>query len=116
MSSTQLTLCPSKTSDPIIYHSNNPVMISITKSRMIPIYIIWYGTWNSLKKTIIRDFINNLSNSDWLNIQTTYFQQITSFSSKQYVSANIKRMNETIDNYSQGKSINDTSLQLIISR
>jgi len=108
------TQCPDTTSTPIQYYAGNPVML--TKNRIIPIYIIWYGTWISSKQIIIRDFLNNLSNSEWLNIQTTYYQQLTPTGRKQYVSSSIIIANEATDSYSQGNSVNDAKTQLIINR
>jgi len=72
-----------------------------------PIYIIWYGTWTSSQQVIVRDFFNTVTNSDWLKIQTTYYQALSSPNSKTFVSASVKLTGETIDSYSQGHSIND---------
>ena len=85
-----------------LVYRNNPIMLGT-----IPIYIIWYGTWTSSKQTIVRDFLNSLSNSNWLNIQTTYYQ-LSSLSSgdKQYASSSIYIAKEVVDNYSQGNYIN----------
>jgi len=82
----------------------------------IPIYIVWYGSrWTSLKQSIIRDFINTLTNSDWLKIQTTYYQQLTPTSPKQYVSASVTLAKETTDSGSFGSSITQSNIQSIVN-
>jgi len=106
------SLCPYKSSSPILYHSNTPVMLGT-----VPIYLIWYGTWTMSQHYIVGDFFDNLSNSDWLNIQTTYYQKVIPInSSPKYTSSSVKRTKEAVDLYSQGKTINDNNLQVIISR
>jgi len=106
------SLCPSKSHSPILYHSNSPVMLG-----NVPIYLIWYGEWTMDQHNIVADFFNNLSNSDWLNIQTTYYQKDSNKSSPKYVSSSVKLAKEAQDLYSQGTYImDDNSLQLIISK
>lgn len=105
------SLCPSKSHSPILYHSNTPVMLG-----KVPIYLIWYGDWTMDQHDIIADFLKNLSNSDWLNIQTTYYQKVPNKSSPKYVSSSVKIAKEAQDLYSQGTMLNDNDLQVIISK
>jgi len=80
---------------PLFYHNDAPVMLGT-----IPIYLIWYGTWSAKQKIIVTDFIDNVSNSDWLNIITTYYQY-----DSQHCSASVRRALQATDSYSQGKTI-----------
>jgi hypothetical protein len=42
-----------------------------------PIYIIWCGAWATTQQVIVEDlfFFNNVTDSNWLMIQSTYYQE-----------------------------------------
>jgi len=81
----------------------------------VNVYIIWYGTWTSVQKVIVRDFFGNLSNSEWLNIQTTYYQWSPS-AGTQYVSASVQLAGEIDDQYSYGQNFNATDITPVVGR
>jgi len=106
------SVCPISTAatSQMQYHFGKLIMLNTAH-----IYIIWYGSWSTKQHLIIHEFLDNLSNSNWLNIQTTYYQIIPSINTKQYASASIVRVNESTDNYSQGTLINNSMIQTIIT-
>ena len=88
------------------YH-NGPVMHNPT------IYVIFYGPWSSTAKTIVYDFLENLSGSAYYGIQTTYYDPSgplddkLSFTKETNVYHDISR--------SQGKVLTNDKIQLVVT-
>src|SRR5690348_8464150 len=92
---------------PIAYHGG-PVMVG-----EIHLYYIWYGNWSgNTAQAILTDFGTNIGSSPYFQINTTYYQNS---SSPQYVSGPVRYLGSTADNYSQGTSLTDASVQAIVS-
>ncbi|KAH7293460.1 hypothetical protein KP509_28G026600 [Ceratopteris richardii] len=94
------------------YHMG-PVLTS-----SIRVYIIWYGTWKSSQKAIIRDFLHSLSGpvskrrptvGAWWNTVQLYTDQTGANISKSVVLAG-----EVYDHYSHGKILSRMTVQEVI--
>ena len=93
---------------PIIYHGG-PVMVA-----GVHLYYIWYGNWTgNTAKTILTDFANNIGGSNYFNINTYYYQTVNG--PRQYVSGAVHLVNSITDNYSQGTSLTDAQVQVVVS-
>jgi hypothetical protein len=79
----------------------------------VHLYYIWYGNWNgNTAQTILTDLANNIGGSPYFAINTHYSQGP---SPVQFVSGAARYLGSTADNYSQGKSLTDISVQSIVS-
>lgn len=100
----------STTSNGISYRGG-PVMTDVNG---VKINIIWYGTWTTTQKTILRTMVNGLSGSKYYNINTTYYD-----ASKKYVKNLISVSSEMDDAYSQGNgattALSDAQIWSIVS-
>jgi hypothetical protein len=77
------------------------------------VYVIWYGSWdpnscnapsgNSSTASILSDLLRNIGESDWNEINTTYFQKILGVTS--YVTTSVGYSGCTVDPGSQGLSL-----------
>ena len=75
------------------------------------VYFIWYGNWsNQPATTILPRFIQDLNNSSYQSINNTYFDN------SRHITSNLFMSNQINDNYSQGTSLSDSSVQAIVSR
>jgi hypothetical protein len=92
----------------ISYHTNGKVITGTTN-----IYIVWYGTWSAGDQGIITNYISNIGGSPHYNINTTYYQSIGGV--KTYVSNSLALAGQTTNNYVQGKTLSDASIQTIVS-
>lgn len=91
---------------PITYHGG-PVMVG-----PINVYYIWYGNWSgNTAKAILTDFASNIGGSPYFSINAGYSQG----SPHQFVSGIVHYSSSTVDNYSQGMSLTDASVQAIVS-
>jgi Phosphate-induced protein 1 conserved region len=88
----------------ISYHGG-PVMTA-TKN----VYFIWYGTWSSGDQSILTNLVHTEGGSPYFNINTTYTN-----SGGTKVSNSISYNGSTANNYVQGKSLSDASIQTIVS-
>ncbi|KAI8576268.1 hypothetical protein K450DRAFT_257482 [Umbelopsis ramanniana AG] len=88
----------------ITYHGG-PIMTGTIK-----VYPIFYGTWTAAQKTIVNTFISGVSSSTWWNIEKTYHDN-----SGNYVTGPVTLGTAYADNYSQGKSLSDNSIETIVS-
>ncbi|KAJ2962222.1 hypothetical protein NQZ79_g2620 [Umbelopsis isabellina] len=88
----------------ITYHGG-PIMTG-----KITVYPIFYGTWSTAQKAIVNTFIGGLSASTWWNIEKTYHDN-----SGNTVSGPVALGAAYADNYSQGKSLSDNSIETIVS-
>lgn len=92
---------------PIVYHGG-PVIFG-----GVHLYYIWYGNWSgNTAQTILTDFASSLGGSPYFAINTQYYQG-SAF--KQFVSETVTFAGSTVDNYSQGASLTDASVQTIVS-
>ena len=92
----------------IVYHGG-PVM---TSSSGVNVYVIWYGNWSgNTATTIVPDFLNNLGNSPYFNINTTYYD-----SANKFISGGVNLKGQTTDNYSQGSALTDGAIKKIVSK
>lgn len=94
----------------IVYHGG-PVMGTVS-GQPVHLYYIFYGGWSNLDPggpQIMTDFANNLGGSGYWNILTSYVEPN---------GASIKNAltlaGTTTDNYSQGKTLSDTTLQTVV--
>ncbi|KFK40108.1 hypothetical protein AALP_AA3G331400 [Arabis alpina] len=90
----------------------------VLSSSPINIYIIWYGQWSHPHKTLIRDFLNSISDtkspspsvSEWWQTTTLYTDQTGSNVSKSVLIAG-----EYSDSkYSHGRDLTRLSIQQVI--
>jgi hypothetical protein len=90
---------------PIRYHGG-AVMTSTHNS----VYYIWYGNWDAGAKTILEDFAKTIGGSPYFNINTSYYNRAGTF-----VTNAVRFGGSIVDNYSQGKSLDDNAIQTIVS-
>ncbi|CAO3686127.1 unnamed protein product [Umbelopsis ramanniana] len=88
----------------ITYHGG-PIL-----SGTIKVYPIFYGTWTAAQKTIVNTFIGGVSSTTWWNIEKTYHDN-----SGNSVTGPVTLGTAYADNYSQGKSLSDNSIETIVS-
>ncbi|HXM22786.1 MAG TPA: hypothetical protein VN948_16125 [Terriglobales bacterium] len=76
------------------------------------VYIVWYGSWSAKDKSIINYYFHHLGGSTQNKINHTY-----SDSTNKFVPNLVHHtaLNDYQDNYSLGKSVNDTGIQKIIA-
>lgn len=75
------------------------------------VYFIWYGNWsNQPATTILPRFIQDLNGSPYQSINNTYFDN------SRHITSNLFMSNQINDNYSQGTSLSDSSVQAIVNR
>jgi hypothetical protein len=101
-----------------INYNGGPVMAGFTPN----IYLIWYGNWaqssgtyalsNGQAQAILSYLAANIGGSGYYNTNSTYYQP--SGSAKTFVLNNVMPVTQVFDNYSQGTSLSDTSIQLIV--
>lgn len=91
---------------PITNHGG-PVMTGT-----IHVYVIWYGNWNQGNGTdtpagqqLVRDFLNNIGNSSYFNINTTYAG----------VGGAVALSGESTDTGSQGTRLSDSKVKTVVS-
>jgi hypothetical protein len=93
----------------ITYHYG-PLILNGAKNG-VNVYYIWYGNWSgNTAMQILTDLANNIGGSPYFNINTTYFN-----ASNTHVTNAVTLMGSTTDNYSQGTSLNDSSIASIVS-
>ena len=90
---------------PIRYHGG-----SVMTTAHNAVYLIWYGTWSSGAHTIIEDWANNVGGSAYFGINTTYHNR-----ANVYVANAIRYGGAIADDYSQGKTIDDSGVETIVS-
>jgi hypothetical protein len=99
------------TGNGINYHGG-PVL----KGNPVPLYIIWYGNWNSTGSntaatvSLVEHFINTLGNTPYEKIATTYGDNTGN------VSGNVTLGGAIFDTGSQGTRLNNTRLGNIVNR
>lgn len=76
------------------------------------VYIVWYGNWTTKDKKIIDYYFAHLGGTTQEKINTTY-----SDSTGKFIQNAVKHSaaNDYHDNYSLGKSINDTGIQTVVA-
>src|SRR5262249_27355003 len=89
----------------INYHGG-PVLLGTTS-----VYYIWYGDWSgNTANSILTNLAQNIGGSEYFNINTTYYN-----GSNMHVSNSVAYAGSTTDNYSQGRSLTDASVQAVVS-
>jgi hypothetical protein len=91
----------------ISYHGG-PVMTSGPD-----VYYIWYGWGGSFADATAESILTNLASTEggspYFNINSTYYN-----GSGTHVTNAVHYKGSTVDNYSQGKSLSDASIQTIV--
>jgi len=99
-----------------IFYHGGPVL----RSAVVPIYVIWYGNWtNGPKPSDSQTTVNlidsllagtgGIGGSPYENINSTYFDNVGPVSGGLALSAQV------FDNYSQGSTLSDATLQTVVS-
>lgn len=92
------------TGNGIEYHGG-PLMISPHN-----VYFIWYGNWSgNTATTILPAFITGLSGSPYFSINTTYEN-----GSNSNIGSGVTMAGQTFNNYSNGSTISDSTVQSIV--
>ena len=74
-------------------------------------YLIWYGKWEgNSATTIIPQFLEDLSQSQWLRIQTTYLD-----SNDNRTTDEVYVAGQAFVGYPQGKDLSDNDIELVSS-
>lgn len=76
------------------------------------VYIVWYGNWTAKDKNVIDYYFAHLGKTTQMKINTKY-----SDSANKFVPITVKHSaaNDYHDNYSQGKSCNDSCIQTVVA-
>jgi len=75
------------------------------------VYYIWYGKWDGNDApAILTDFAQNIGNSPYYNITTTYYD-----GSNNHVANSVAYAGSTTDAYSRGTSLSDSAIQGVVS-
>lgn len=99
------------TGNGILYHGG-PVL----KANPVPIYVIWYGNWNSTGSntqatvSLVEHFINTLGNTPYEHIASTYGDNTGN------VSGNVTLGGAIFDTGSQGTKLSNSKLSNIVTR
>ena len=98
-----------------IFYHGGPLMLNT-----VPVYYIWYGTWNgsgsnpvsdsSASTTLLENLIGGLSGSPYENINTTYYN-----GSNVHVSGLLNLNASVYDGYSRGSALSDSDIQAIVA-
>ncbi|HZU23081.1 MAG TPA: hypothetical protein VE998_09640 [Terriglobales bacterium] len=76
----------------------------------VPIYFIWYGNWaNNTATSLLPTLISDLNGSSYEHINTTYYD------STAHVAGAMALQGQANDNYSQGTSLSDASIETIVA-
>lgn len=95
------------TGNGIDYHGG-PLMLTTHN-----VYFIWYGNWNgNSATTLLPQFMQNLSNSPYFSINTTYEDASNPVKN---LGSSVGMSTQTFDVYSQGSALTDTSVRNIVS-
>jgi hypothetical protein len=101
---------PGRTSSNGINFYGGPVMTSGVK-----VNIVWYGNWTQQKRNIITNLIQDLNNSAYFNINTTYYD-----ANKNFVKNSLTLGQEYFDSYSQGNGgstgLSDAQIWTIVNQ
>lgn len=91
----------------ITYHKG-PIITGTTN-----VYYIWYGNWagqNPGAQTILSNFMQSLGGSPYFGINTSYYN-----SAGVHVTNAVNLAGSTTDNYSQGTTLTDATVQTVVS-
>jgi len=92
-----------------IAYNGGPVILGTTN-----VYYIWYGNWSGdTSTTILPDLAAHIGGSAYFNINTNYFENTRA---PLFVSNSVHYGGSTTDNYSQGTSLSDYAIQLIVAK
>jgi hypothetical protein len=74
------------------------------------VYLIWYGNWSgNTAQSILTNLVSNIGGSSYFNINTTYYD-----GSGNHVLNAVSYGGFATDNYSQGTSLTDSAVQLVV--
>ena len=76
------------------------------------VYIVWYGSWATKDKNIIDYYFAHLGGTTTQKINTTYSDSSNNFIP---IAVNHTAANDYHDNYSLGKSLSDSQIQLVVA-
>lgn len=89
-----------------ISYRGGPVMVD-----GVNVYYIWYGDWSgNTAPSILSDFAVGISNSDYWNINTTYYD-----GAKHYVKPIVTLSGQTSVAYPYGTSLSDSQIQQVVA-
>jgi hypothetical protein len=82
------------------------------------VYVIWYGDWNNdlASVDLIEEFLSSVGDSDWIGIQSEYYETNRVGRNRQFVSTRITLVDSIYDKYSQGAYLYDSSVEQIVRR
>ena len=90
-----------------IYYHGGPLLGTAVPPN---VYLIWYGNWSgNTANSILTNLVSNIGGSPYFNINTTYYD-----GSNNHVLNAVSYKGSTTDNYSQGTSLSDSAVQLIV--
>jgi hypothetical protein len=101
------TVKPSARTVNITYHQG-PVVTGTTN-----VYYIWYGNWAGLNpgaNSILTNFAQKVGGSPYYNINTSYYN-----AQNVHVANSVNYAGSTTDNYSQGKTLTDATVQTVVT-
>lgn len=90
----------------------------------VPVYLIWYGSWNNNSAIpLVEDLVNDLSESPYFNITTTYYENSLvdiqlknhAVTGKVYASAKLVLMGSSFVGNSLGNSLTDADIFTVVS-
>jgi hypothetical protein len=90
------------------FQTQRLLLLNFFQSRLV--YPIYYGTWSTAQKSIVNTFVSGISATTWWNIEKTYHDN-----AGHSVTGPVALGTAYNDNYSQGKSLSDASIETIVS-
>jgi hypothetical protein len=89
-----------------IYYHGGPLILGGTN-----VYYIWYGNWSgNSATTILTDLAGNIGPSPYFNINTTYYDGLST-----HVTNLVTYAGSTTDSYSHGTALSDAQIQAVVS-
>ena len=90
-----------------IYYHGGPLLGTAVPPN---VYLIWYGNWSgNTAISILTNLASHIGGSSYFNINTTYYN-----GSGDHVLNAVSYKGSTTDNYSQGTSLSDSAVQLVV--
>lgn len=90
-----------------IYYHGGPLLGTAVPPN---VYLIWYGNWSgNTAISILTNLASHIGGSSYFNINTTYYN-----GSGDHVLNAVSYKGSTTDSYSQGTSLSDSAVQLVV--